>query len=124
MQNKSSRFTKSSNKNLGAIITAVFLTLTLGACAFPGVYKINVQQGNIITQDMLSQLQTGMTKRQIHFVLGTPIARNVFSDKYESYIYSYQPADGELQQQVINVYYQNGVFTHYEGEPLEEHPAY
>lgn len=115
-----------ASKLIRGILT-ITLALTVSfitACSFPGVYKINVQQGNIVTQEMLDELRTGMTKRQVHFVLGTPIAKNIFSHDYESYIYTYLPAEGEATKQVINVYYQNGQYTHHEGQPIEEHPAY
>ena len=111
-------------KKLRPLLVLLTLSTLMTACAFPGVYKINVQQGNIVTQEMLDQLSRGMTKRQVHFVLGTPIVKNVFDESYESYIYTYLPAEGDLKRQVINVFYQNGQFTHYEGEPIEEHPAY
>lgn len=109
---------------LRPLLALLLLSSFITACAFPGVYKINVQQGNIVTKDMLEQLSPGMTKRQVHFVLGTPIVNNVFSDDYESFIYTYLPADGEEQRQIINIFYQNDQFTHYEGEALEEHLAY
>ena len=109
---------------LRLVFVLLALSSAMTACSFPGVYKINVQQGNIVTQDMLDQLSRGMTRRQVHFVLGTPIVNNVFSDDYESYIYTYLPADGDEQRQVINIFYQNNQFTHYEGEVLEEHQAY
>ena len=111
-------------RKLRPLLVLLALSSFITACAFPGVYKINVQQGNIVTQEMLDQLSPGMTKRQVHFVLGTPIVNNVFSDDYESYIYTYLPADGDEQRQVINIYYQNDQLIRYEGEPLEEHLAY
>jgi len=120
MQNNTiSRF-KSAHLAVSFILSLSLMT----ACSFPGVYKINVQQGNIVTQDMLAKLRPGMTKRQVHFVLGTPIVNNVFSDDYESYIYTYLPADSEAQKQVINVYYKNDLYLRHEGEPLDEHSAY
>jgi len=106
------------------IIFLSFFAFSMSACTFPSVYKINVQQGNIVTEDMLSKLRPGMTKSQVHFVLGTPIVTNVFNDSYESYHYSYLPADEELKHQTINVFYENDLYTHYEGEVLDEHPAY
>ena len=56
----------------------IVITVFLSACSvpnlqFPGVYKVPVQQGNIITQDMIDQLRPGMTRRQVIFVMGTPI---------------------------------------------------
>jgi outer membrane protein assembly factor BamE len=101
-----------------------FLTLSLAACSFPGVFKINVQQGNIITQDMLDTLKTGMTKKQVHFVLGAPVVDNVFDTELENYVYTYQVAGGEIEKQIIKVYYENGTYQRYEGTLLEDNPAY
>ncbi len=103
----------------------VFLfALNLSACSFPGVFKINVQQGNIITQDMLDTLKEGMSKKQVHFVLGAPVLDNVFNTELENYIYSYQMAGGEIEKQIIKVYYQQGIYQRYEGNLLEANPAY
>ncbi len=94
------------------------------ACSFPGVFKINVQQGNIITQEMLDTLKPGMTQKQVHFVLGKPVLDNVFNPNLENYIYTYQKAGGKIEQQTIKVYYQDEVFVRYEGTLLPENPAY
>jgi outer membrane protein assembly factor BamE len=107
-----------------ALLSILVLSLTLGACSFPGVYKINIQQGNIITQDMLDQLKPGMNQRQIHFVLGNPLIDNVFDKGYENYPYTYQQAGGKTQKQLITVFYEEGRFTHLTGELLDENPAY
>lgn len=92
-------------------------TLSLAGC-FPGVYKIDIQQGNIITQDMLDQLKPGMTRRQVHYVLGTPVTENTFDPTLESYVYTIQRAGGEIRTQTINVHYQDDVMTHYSGSLL------
>ncbi|MDR2213286.1 MAG: hypothetical protein LBE21_06650, partial [Pseudomonadales bacterium] len=44
---------------------ACLLVLLLGACSFPGVYRIDIQQGNIITQEMVDQLRPGLSKNQV-----------------------------------------------------------
>jgi outer membrane protein assembly factor BamE len=107
-------------------LTPLLIALCLlQACSFPGVFKINVQQGNIITQEMLDTLKPGMNKDQVHFVLGTPAVRNVFNAKRENYLYTYQPAGGEIQRQLIIVHYDdNGLYTSHEGELLEDNPVY
>jgi len=105
-------------------LTLIAFILSLCACSFPGVYKINVQQGNIVTQDMLDKLKPGMTKRQVHFALGNPIVNNVFDTSEDVYLYTYQLAGGETQTQKIIVFYTNDLFDRYEGQPLEDQPAY
>lgn len=106
-------------------LTCVLLsTGLLQACSFPGVFKINVQQGNIITQEMLDTLKPGMTQKQVHFVLGKPVIENTFNQSLENYVYTYQKAGGEIQQQTIKIYYEDDIFVKYEGTLLEDNPAY
>ena len=105
------------------LLTFAFLLL-LQACSFPGVYKINVQQGNIITQDMLDTLKPGMTKKQVYFVLGKPVIDNVFNPNLENYIYTYQRRGGEIEKQIIKIKYKAGIYQSHEGKLLEANPAY
>jgi outer membrane protein assembly factor BamE len=61
----------------------VWLALTLSGCGnfgFPGVYRIDVEQGNIVTPEMIEQLKPGMTRRQVRFVMGTPLIEDTFND--------------------------------------------
>lgn len=111
-------------QTLRHILANALIALTISACSFPGVYKINVQQGNIVTQEMLDQLSPGMTRAQVHFVLGNPVVENVFSDQQEVYLYSYQKAGGDTKRQKITVYYEGDTMLRYEGKVLDEHPAY
>lgn len=106
------------------ILVTILFALSMTACSFPGVFKINVQQGNIITQDMLDTLKAGMTKKQVHFVLGAPVVDNVFNTELENYVYTYQIAGGEIEKQIIKVYYDKGIYQRYEGTLLEHNPAY
>lgn len=62
----------------------------LSACSyigFPGVYKINVEQGNIVTQEMADQLKPGMSRRQVKFILGTPLIEDTFNQNRWDYLY-------------------------------------
>ncbi len=102
----------------------LMLCIFLTACSFPGVYKINVQQGNIVSQDMLDQLSPGMTKRQVHFVLGNPVIDNVFDDSTEHYLYTYQEAGGRILKQKVSIYYEQDVYVRHQSQMLDDHPAY
>ena len=69
---------------------ALSITLSLSACSgigFPGVYKIFVEQGNIVTAEMVEELKPDMTRRQVQFVLGTPIIEDTFNSNRWDYIY-------------------------------------
>lgn len=104
--------------------------LAISACSipslqFPGVYKIDIQQGNIITQEMIDQLRPGMTKRQVIFVMGTPLVRDPFHQDRWDYIYSYQPGGGIRGQEGLTMYFENDLLTHFTGDfkPTEESTA-
>jgi outer membrane protein assembly factor BamE len=72
-------------------ILLISLAITcLSACSFvgfPGVYKIDVEQGNIITQEMADQLKPGMSRRQVRFILGTPLVEDPFNQSRWDYPY-------------------------------------
>jgi len=101
--------------------TLVLGTVFLGACSvpdlqFPGVYKIPIQQGNIITQDMIDQLQPGMTRRQVIFVMGTPMVRDPFHQDRWDYVYNYQPGGGTRGQEMVTIYFEDDVLTQITGD--------
>lgn len=82
--------------------------LSLSACStdkIPGVYRIDIQQGNDVTQEMLNQLEPGMTKNQVAYVMGTPLLIDTFNPDRWDYIYSYQPGGGEREQRRITLHF-------------------
>ena len=57
-------------------LLAVMAMACLSACSFvgfPGVYRIDIEQGNIVTEEIAEQLKPGMSRRQVRFILGTPL---------------------------------------------------
>lgn len=75
----------------------------LAGCSFPGVYKIDIQQGNVVTQDMIDQLKPGMTRRQVRFIMGNPLITDTFHANRWDYLYSLQPGGGERRQERISL---------------------
>jgi len=61
------------------------------------VYQAPVQQGNVITQEQVDQLQPGMSKRQVNFLLGTPLLVDPFHQDRWDYFYSFEEG-GELEK--------------------------
>lgn len=80
--------------------------LSLSACStdkIPGVYRIDIQQGNDVTQEMINQLEPGMTKNQVAYVMGTPLLIDTFHPNRWDYIYSYQPGGDDREQRRITL---------------------
>ncbi|KAA1175781.1 outer membrane protein assembly factor BamE [Marinobacter salinexigens] len=105
-------------------LTALILTLVMSGCVFPGVYKINVQQGSIVTDEELTALTEGMPRSQVHAVMGTPLMLNPVDPSREYYVYTFQREGKDIKEQRIVVYYDGDQFSHYEAQLLEETPAY
>lgn len=77
--------------------------LVLAGCSFPGVHKIDIQQGNVITQEMIDQLRPGMTTRQVRFIMGTPLITDTFNSNRWDYLYSIQTAGGIRKQERMSL---------------------
>jgi outer membrane protein assembly factor BamE len=73
----------------------------------PGLYRIPIQQGNVITVQMLQELKLGMDKRKVSFILGTPLVIDAFHIERWDYYYSYKSGDGEFVQQRASLYFDN-----------------
>ncbi len=70
------------------IFKLLILLLIAGCSSVPSLlYKIDVQQGNVITQEMVEKLKPGMTKSQVRFVLGSALIDDVFHKNRWDYVY-------------------------------------
>ena len=72
----------------------------------PYTYKIDVQQGNVLTQEMVAQLKPGQTREQVRFILGTPLLADIFHQQRWDYVYSYRKGrSGEVETRQFSVYF-------------------
>ena len=65
---------------------SILFVLLLSAC----VYRLDIQQGNILDQKDIDKLRAGLTKNQVVFVLGSPVVDDSFSDNKWVYLYNYK----------------------------------
>ncbi len=86
------------------------------ATHFPGVYAINVDQGNIIDQEMIDQLRPNMNKRQVLYVMGTPMLVDVFNQERWDYIYSIHPGGEDRMQKRISLYFNEDTLATVKGD--------
>ncbi len=69
------------------IFPRFLLCVALCASAPACVYRINIQQGNYLDQAAVNQVKEGMTRSQVRYLLGTPLAANPFTKDRWDYIY-------------------------------------
>jgi outer membrane protein assembly factor BamE len=81
-------------------------------------YKIDIQQGNVLTQEMVSQLKPGQTRDQVRFLLGTPLVVDIFHQQRWDYLYRYQSGQtGQTESRKFTVFFDGeGRLEHVSGD--------
>ena len=109
-----------------ALIT--LLVLVLSACSsvprLINEYKIDVQQGNVLTQEMVAQLKPGQTKDQVRFILGSPVLTDMFHANRWDYVYRMQKGNGEVEMRKFSTFFDgNGRLARVSGDVLAAQAA-
>ncbi len=92
-----------------------------GSWKIPFVYRIDIQQGNVIDQRMLDRLRPGMDKNQVRFILGTPLISDPFHADRWDYIYSMEPGGDERTQRHVTLYFKNDKLSYINGDVQVSH---
>ena len=101
------------------VIVTLLAAICLSACSFvgfPGVYRIDVEQGNIVTQEMVEQLKPGMSRRQVRFILGTPLLEDPFNQARWDYPYVKRNGMNVLSESRLMVFFDGDSLIRYEGD--------
>ncbi len=108
-------------------LLALVLPLALAACASRDLpvpqlvkpYRMEIQQGNFISKEMVDQLKPGMSKEQVRFVLGTPLVTDIFHADRWDYVYWREPeGGGKREQRNLSVVFEQGKLVRVIGDLL------
>jgi outer membrane protein assembly factor BamE len=97
----------------------LILTVLLFAGLVTGcnlLYKSEVQQGTLLSAEMLANLKAGMTKRQVRLLLGSPPISDAFHPERWDYIYSVGKAGEKVEPQHLTLYFRNDALVRAEGD--------
>ncbi len=98
------------------IFTLHVLLLLAGCSSVPSLlYKIDIQQGNVITHEMLEKIKPGMTRAQVRFVLGSPVISDAFHGNRWDYVYRLEQEGRLIEQHRITAFFEDDRLTHTEG---------
>ncbi|MFO1289091.1 MAG: outer membrane protein assembly factor BamE [Nitrosomonas sp.] len=93
------------------------VSLSISCSYLPSLpYKIDIQQGNVVTEDMVEKLRLGMTRSQVRFVLGSPLITDVFHINRWDYVYSLAPSGRLSEKRRLSVFFDGDLLTHIEGD--------
>ena len=98
------------------VLLLSLIAVALAGCSswgFPGVYKINVEQGNIVTAEMVDQLKPGMSRRQVRYILGTPLLEDSFDRDRWDYLYMLRNGDTLLVDNRLSIYFDGDTMAHF-----------
>lgn len=103
-------------------------SLFLSGCGL--LYRVEVQQGNVITREMLSQLRAGMSKEKIRFIMGSPMLEDPFHKNRWDYYYSLHQDNERQERRHVTLYFEQDRLVRLEGDtdmplrgPGEESPG-
>jgi len=95
-------------------VRPALLTLALAVVAgcthvprIPGItpYKMDIQQGNFVSQEMVAQLKRGMTREQVRYLLGTPLVADIFHEDRWDYVYWREAPDGKREERKVTLFF-------------------
>jgi len=105
-------------KTILLLISILSMVSLSSGCSSLNVFKVTIQQGNIIEDESLALLKPGMTEKQVQYVLGTPIIKNEFHPNQWDYYHSTKPGYEAREAYLVRVFFENGKMTHYEREEI------
>lgn len=103
------------------ILIFSLLSVPLMSCStaveyLPYVYKVDVNQGNVIDQTMIDQLRPNMTKRQVLYVMGSPMLVDYFHQNRWDYVYSTKKSGENVEQKTISIFFENDQIKSIQGD--------
>lgn len=100
------------------ILLGLLLATGCSNLRFPGVYRVDIPQGNFVTPEMLTELRPGMSREQVRYALGPPTLRDPFTPDRWHYLLDYQPGEGKPVQQEIVIHFDDNGLARREGEAI------
>ncbi len=81
-------------------------------------FKVDLPQGNYVTQEMLAQIRIGMSADQVRFALGAPLLNNLFQPDHWSYVFRYKHAGGRVDLRRLVIHFKDQRVARMEGDEL------
>jgi len=100
-------------KKMGSKIITLIIALQISGCSLVThfLYQIDVQQGNVVTQEMLDMLKPGMTKSQVRFVLGSPLIVDAFRDNRWDYAFVDFEHGDLIEKKRLTIFFENDLMV-------------
>jgi outer membrane protein assembly factor BamE len=104
------------------LLALVLFSPLLSSCA---PYKMDIRQGNFVTPEMREKLKLGMTRQQVHYVLGTPMINDAFHADRWDYVYRMEHGKKLIEEHKLTLYFEGDNLMRMvdDNQPLETIPT-
>lgn len=104
---------------INRLILCLSAVSLLAACSVTeriAPYRIDVQQGNVVTQEMVAKLKPGMTKSQVRFIMGTPLIADAFHANRWDYVYRFQKGWKPAEERAVTLFFEGDTLKRVGGD--------
>lgn len=90
----------------------------------PGItpYKMDIQQGNLVTQEQIARLKPGMSKEEVRLTIGTPLLTDIFHGERWDYVYWHEDPQFKREQRRLVIYFIDGRLSRVDGDVTPKVP--
>ena len=103
------------------LLILLALSLGLSACGFtPFMYRPDVVQGNVYDDATIALIRPGMSRDEVHRLLGTPVLQSPFHSDRDNYLYRYESGTSQrtFTRNLVIHYSADGTVAHIQNTPL------
>lgn len=100
------------------LLMGSLLVLSMVGCG--AIYKLDIQQGNLLSKELVDSLKPGMTKRQVTLVMGSPSIATPFDQDHWDYVSSLRRGRGKMETKDLVLIFENDVLIRTEGDYFAE----
>jgi len=97
------------------LVVLLSIMLSLSSCSYLYVHKMDIEQGNVLTPEMLHQIHAGMSVEDVKNIAGSPVLSNVFDAQRVDYVYAYNPGYGKSAENYVTLIFKNGHVSEVKG---------
>ncbi|MGB8337247.1 MAG: outer membrane protein assembly factor BamE [Burkholderiales bacterium] len=101
-------------------LVAISHVLLISACSYLTPYKIDIQQGNIVAQESVEKLKTGMSRSEVKNLLGTPLVSDIYHADRWDYVYRLRKGWSLEDQRKLTLFFEKDVLARIEGQGLPD----
>lgn len=105
---------------LSRVLACALCGLAAAACS--PIYKLDIQQGNLLSKSLVDSLKPGMTKRQVTLVMGSPAVVSPFDQNRWDYVSTLRRGNGRMETKDLTLYFEGDALSKIEGDYFAENP--